>query len=71
MDVTNPFPRFTVVTLPTDGNDFVAESISSGETVAYTYSDFANHFGFFLSLADISTTNTVIYNYDPHNLTSI
>jgi hypothetical protein len=71
MDVTDPFLGFTAVTLSTNGNDFVADSISSGETVACTYGDFSSHFGFFLSLAGISTTNTVMYNYDPHNLTSI
>lgn len=50
------------IILATDGVDFVAESIGSGETVACTYGDFANHFGFFLSLAGISTTKEIRNN---------
>ena len=45
--------------LATDGIEFVAEHLSSGETVACAYSAFANHFGFFLSLAGISTTKEI------------
>lgn len=31
----------------TDGTDFEAEDLESGETVACTYKDFPDHFGFF------------------------
>ena len=41
--------------LATDGVDFEAEDLNSGETVACAYSDFPDHFGFFLSLAGITT----------------
>lgn len=41
--------------LATDGVDFEAEDIDTGETVACTYDDFPNHFGFFLPLAGITT----------------
>jgi hypothetical protein len=45
--------------LATDGEDFQAEDISDGETVACAYSDFPNHFGFFLTLAGISTVKQI------------
>ncbi len=41
--------------LSTDGVDFEAEDLKSGETVACTYQDFPDHFGFFLPLAGITT----------------
>lgn len=41
--------------LATDGIDFQAENIITGETVACEYKDFHNYFGFFLSLANITT----------------
>ncbi len=41
--------------LATDGIDFEAEELATGETMACAYRDFANHFGFFLPLAGIST----------------
>ena len=41
--------------LATDGIDFEAEELATGETMACAYLDFANHFGFFLPLAGIST----------------
>jgi len=41
--------------LATDGADFEAEDIDTGETVACAYTDFPNHFGFFLPLAGITT----------------
>ncbi len=41
--------------LATDGADFEAEDLNSGETVACAYADFADHFGFFLPLAGITT----------------
>ncbi|WP_229008219.1 DNA methyltransferase [Methylophilus sp. Leaf408] len=45
--------------LATDGIDFEAEDILTGETVACRYSDFPNHFGFFLALAGISTIKQI------------
>jgi hypothetical protein len=48
--------------LATDGIDLEAEDIASGETVACSYSDFANHFGFFLPLAGISTVKQIRNN---------
>ena len=41
--------------LATDGEEFQAEDLTSGETVACDYADFPDHFGFFLPLAGIST----------------
>lgn len=41
--------------LATDGADFQAEDVTTGETVACDYPDFPNHFGFFLPLAGITT----------------
>ncbi|MFD0914483.1 class I SAM-dependent DNA methyltransferase [Methylophilus luteus] len=45
--------------LATDGNDFEAEDLLTGETVACRYSDFPNQFGFFLALAGISTVKQI------------
>lgn len=45
--------------LATDGEDFQAEDISSGETVVCEYKDFPNHFGFFLPLAGITTVKQI------------
>jgi hypothetical protein len=45
--------------LATDGATFEAEDLTSGETVACTYTDFPNHFGFFLPLAGISTVKQI------------
>jgi len=45
--------------LATDGEDFQAEDISSGETIACEYKDFPNHFGFFLTLAGITTVKQI------------
>ncbi|QGM97697.1 class I SAM-dependent DNA methyltransferase [Methylocystis parvus] len=45
--------------LATDGADFEAEDLSTGETVACDYSDFPNHFGFFLPLAGITTVKQI------------
>ena len=39
--------------LATDGLDFEAENLVDGETIACAYSKFADHFGFFLSLAGL------------------
>lgn len=48
--------------LATDGEDFQAEDLGSGETVACHYKDFPNHFGFFLPLAGISTVKQITEN---------
>lgn len=45
--------------LATDGDLFEAEDVESGETVACAFSDFPEHFGFFLPLAGISTVKQV------------
>ena len=50
------------IIVATDGVEFVAEDLNSGETVACAYSDFANHFGFFLTLAGITTTKEIRNN---------
>ncbi len=41
--------------LATDGESFEAEDLDTGETVACSYQDFPDHFGFFLPLAGITT----------------
>jgi hypothetical protein len=46
----------------TDGADFEAEDLTSGETVACPYDRFPDHFGFFLSLAGISTVKEIREN---------
>ena len=45
--------------LATDGITLEAEELASGETVACTYKDFPNHFGFLLPLAGISTVKQI------------
>jgi hypothetical protein len=45
--------------LATDGADFEAEDLESGEPVACAYQDFPDHFGFFLPLAGITTVKQV------------
>lgn len=45
--------------LATDGEEFQAEDITSGETVVCAYKDFPDHFGFFLTLAGISTVKQI------------
>lgn len=45
--------------LATDGDDLEAEDLSSGETVVSSYTDFPNHFGFFLPLAGITTVKQI------------
>lgn len=45
--------------LATDGIDLEAEDLNSGETVACAYTDFPDHFGFFLPLAGITTVKQV------------
>ena len=48
--------------LATDGTDFEAEDLASGETVACGFKDFPDHFGFFLPLAGISTVRQITEN---------
>jgi hypothetical protein len=48
--------------LATDGADFEAENLTSGETVACAYKDFPDHFGFFLPLAGIITVRQIAEN---------
>jgi hypothetical protein len=48
--------------LATDGQDFQAENLADGETVACNYPDFADHFGFFLALAGITTVKQIREN---------
>jgi hypothetical protein len=45
--------------LSTDGHDFEAEDLTNGETIACAFSDFPNHFGFFLPLAGITTVRQI------------
>lgn len=48
--------------LATDGVDFEAEHLDSGETVACSYAAFPDHFGFFLPLAGITTVKEITDN---------
>lgn len=48
--------------LATDGMALEAENLVSGETIASSYTDFPNHFGFFLPLAGISTVKEIKNN---------
>ncbi len=48
--------------LATDGVDFEAEDLASGETVVCSYKDFPDHFGFFLPLAGITTVRQIAEN---------
>ena len=45
--------------LSTDGADFEAEDLDTGETVACAFGEFPNHFGFFLPLAGITTVKQI------------
>ncbi len=45
--------------LATDGRDFQAEDLNSGEVIVCDYRDFPDHFGFFLPLAGISTVKQI------------
>ncbi|KZB67198.1 DNA methyltransferase [Thalassospira sp. MCCC 1A02491] len=45
--------------LATDGTEFQAEDLNSGEVVVCRYPDFPDHFGFFLPLAGISTVKQI------------
>jgi hypothetical protein len=48
--------------LATDGVDFEAEHLDTGETVVCAYADFPNKFGFFLPLAGITTVQQITEN---------
>jgi hypothetical protein len=48
--------------LATDGTDFEAEDLTSGDTVACAFNDFPDHFGFFLPLAGITTVRQISEN---------
>ncbi len=48
--------------LATDGEEFQAEDLTGGETIACAYKDFPDHFGFFLPLAGISTVKQISEN---------
>ena len=48
--------------LATDGVDFEAEDLESGDVVACAYKDFPDHFGFFLPLAGITTVRQIQEN---------
>ena len=45
--------------LATDGTELEAEDITTGDTIACAYTDFPDHFGFFLPLAGISTVKQI------------
>lgn len=45
--------------LATDGSNFQAEDLSSGEVIVCDFPDFPDHFGFFLPLAGISTVKQI------------
>ncbi|WP_299147245.1 DNA methyltransferase [uncultured Tateyamaria sp.] len=45
--------------LATDGEALEAEDLSTGETIACAFTDFPDHFGFFLPLAGISTVKQI------------
>jgi hypothetical protein len=48
--------------LATDGAEFEAEDLTSGDTVACVFKDFPDHFGFFLPLAGITTVRQITEN---------
>ena len=45
--------------LATDGEDFHAEDLNSGDVIVCDYRDFPEHFGFFLPLAGITTVKQI------------
>jgi hypothetical protein len=45
--------------LSTDGETLESEDLTTGETIACDYTDFPNHFGFFLPLAGITTVKQI------------
>ena len=46
-------------TLATDGTEFQAEDLNTGETIVCDYGNFPDHFGFFLPLAGITTVKQI------------
>ncbi|SHF83189.1 Type II restriction/modification system, DNA methylase subunit YeeA [Litoreibacter ascidiaceicola] len=68
-EVTNTFAQLKVspattkakakFVLATDGTDLEAEDLTTGETIACAYTDFPDHFGFFLPLAGINTVRQI------------
>ncbi|MFN7881457.1 MAG: class I SAM-dependent DNA methyltransferase, partial [bacterium] len=48
--------------LATDGETFQAEDLNGGGTVACSYAEFPDHFGFFLPLAGITTVKEIAEN---------
>jgi hypothetical protein len=48
--------------LATDGQTLEAEDLAGGESIACTYPEFSDHFGFFLPLAGISTIKEIKEN---------
>ena len=48
--------------LATDGTDFEAEDLASGDTIACAFKDFPDHFAFFLPLAGITTVRQISEN---------
>lgn len=48
--------------LATDGKEFEAENLIDAEQLACTYAHFADHFGFFLALAGITTVKEIREN---------
>lgn len=48
--------------LATDGKEFQAEDLVSGETIVCEFEKFADHFGFFLPLAGITTVKQIREN---------
>ena len=57
-----PVSRTSRFILATDGIDFEAEDLTSGETVVCAYKTFPDHFGFFLPLAGITTVRQITEN---------
>ena len=45
--------------LATDGGEFHAEDLNSGDVIVCDYPDFPEHFGFFLPLAGITTVKQI------------
>ena len=48
--------------LATDGTEFQAEDLNTGETIVCDYADFPDYFGFFLPLAGITTIKQIREN---------
>lgn len=61
-EVTKTLTAKAKFVLATDGETFEAEDLTSGETVACTYPEFPDHFGFFLPLAGITTVKQIREN---------